>query len=129
MYCKIILVGSLGQDPSLKFTQSGDPVCSFSVATSRKYTNKAGEKVDETLWFRVTAWGKQAEVCQQYLKKGSKVLVEGELKGDPQTGGPRVYEKSDGSHGASFELTAREVRFLSSKENDTKPEETGEDLI
>jgi len=90
MYHTIIIVGNLGRDPEVRYTPSGQPVTSFSVATNRQYTNNAGETIKETLWFRVSAWGKTAEVCNQYLKKGSKVLVEGCLMADPATGGPRI---------------------------------------
>jgi single-strand DNA-binding protein len=110
----IILVGNLGRDPEMRYTPSGQPVTSFSVASSRSYTNPNGEKVDETTWFRVTAWGKQAETCNQYLHKGSKVLVEGRLTPD-KNGGPRVFQRQDGTTGASFEVTAGTVRFLSSR--------------
>ncbi len=115
MYQNLIIVGNLGRDPEMRYTPSGQPVTSFSVATSRQYTNNNGQQVKETTWFRVTTWGKQAEVCNQYLKKGSKVLVEGRLTPDPNTGGPKTYQKQDGSTGASFEVTASTVRFLSSR--------------
>ncbi len=110
----IILVGNLGRDPEMRYTPSGQPVTSFSVASSRSYNNPNGEKVDETTWFRVTAWGKQAETCNQYLRKGSKVLVEGRLQPD-KNGGPRVWTRQDGTPSASFEVTASTVRFLSSR--------------
>jgi len=117
MYQKIIVVGNLGRDPEMRFTPTGQPVTSFSVATSRQYTGNNGEKVKETLWFRITIWGKQAESCNQYLKKGSKVLVEGRLTGDPATGGPRIWNRQDNTPGASFEITASSVQFLSSRED------------
>ena len=109
MYQKIIIIGNLGRDPEMRYTPDGSPVTSFSVATSRRY----GEK-DETTWFRVTVWNKQAESCNQYLHKGSKVLVEGRLRPDAN-GGPSVFQRRDGSWGASFDLTADTVRFLSPK--------------
>lgn len=108
----IIIVGNLGRDPEMRYTPSGQPVTSFSVASSRSYTNQNGEKVDETTWFRVTAWGKLAETTNQYLKKGRQVLVEGHLQAD-KNGGPRVFQRQDGTTGASFEVTAQTVRFLS----------------
>ncbi len=108
MYQKIIIIGNLGRDPEMRFSPDGNPVTSFSVATSRKYKD-----VDETTWFRVSVWGKQAESCNQYLRKGSKVLVEGRLYPDSQTGGPRVYQRNDGSWGSSYEITAESVRFMS----------------
>src|SRR3972149_11971043 len=89
MYHTIIIVGNLGKDPEMRYTPSGQAVTSFSVATSRQYTGQNGQKVKETIWFRVSAWGKQAETCNQYLRKGSKVLVEGRLTPDPGSGGGR----------------------------------------
>jgi single-strand DNA-binding protein len=115
MYHTLIIVGNVGKDPEMRYTPSGQAVTSFSVATNRQYTTGNGEQVKETIWFRVTTWGKQAEVCNQYVKKGMKVLVEGRLTPDKATGGPRVWTKNDGSAGASFEVTASTVRFLSSR--------------
>jgi len=114
-YHTIILVGNVGKDPEMRYTPSGQPVTSFSVASNRQYTSNNGQQVKETIWFRVTTWGKQAEVCNQYVKKGSKVLVEGRLAPDTNTGGPRIWQKQDGTSAASFEVTANTVRFLSSR--------------
>ena len=115
MYQTIIIVGNVGRDPEMRYTPSGQAVTSFSVATNRQYTNNNGETVKETIWFRVSAWGKTGETCNQYLKKGSKVLVEGRLTADPATGGPRIWQAQDGSSRASFEVSAGTVRFLSSR--------------
>ena len=82
MYHTIIIVGNVGRDPEMRYTPAGQAVTSFSVATNRNYTNSAGAQVKETIWFRVSAWGKQAETCNQYLHKGSKVLIEGRLTPD-----------------------------------------------
>lgn len=113
MYQKIIIVGNLGRDPEMRYTPDGKPVTQLSVATNRKWTDQSsGEPREETIWWRVSVWGKQAESCNQYLVKGQQVLVEGRLRPDPQTGGPRIWTRSDGTPGASFELTARTVRFL-----------------
>ena len=109
MYQKLIFIGNLGSNPEMRFTPNGDPVTSFSVATSRKY----GEK-DETTWFRVLVWGKQAESCSQYLHKGNKVLVEGRLKPDGN-GNPTVFQRKDGTWASSYEITAESVRFLTAK--------------
>lgn len=117
MYHTIIIAGNVGRDPEMRYTPAGQPVTSFSVATNRQYTNAGGETVKETIWFRVTTWGKTAEVCNQYVKKGSKVLVEGTLRPDPATGSPKVYQKQDGAYGSSYEVTANTVRFLSSRED------------
>lgn len=115
MYQSLTIVGNVGKDAEMRYTPSGQAVTSFSVATNRQYTASSGEQVKETTWFRVSAWGKTAEVCNTYVKKGMKVLVEGRLTADKNTGGPRIWTKQDGSAGASFEVTANTVRFLSSR--------------
>ncbi len=115
MFHTIIIVGNLGKDPEMRYTPSGQAVTNFNVATNRQYTDSSGQQVKETIWFRVSTWGKQAETCNQYLKKGAKVLVEGRLVADPATGGPRIWTRQDGSSAASFEVSAANVRFLSSR--------------
>ncbi len=115
MFHTIIIAGNVGRDAEMRYTPSGQAVTSFSIASNRQYTASNGEQVKETLWFRVSAWGKTAEICNQYVKKGMKVLVEGRLTADPNTGGPRVWTGQDGSPRASFEVTAATVRFLSSR--------------
>jgi single-strand DNA-binding protein len=112
MYHTIIIVGNLGRDPEMRYTQSGQAVTNFSVATSRNYTSSDGTRVDETVWFRVSVWGRQAETTNQYLRKGLKVLVEGRLIPDQSTGGPRIWNRQDGTPAASFEVNASTVRFL-----------------
>ena len=107
MHQKLILIGNLGNDPTMKYTTDGKAVTTFSVAASNRK--------DETVWFRVSAWEKQAEVCNQYLHKGSRVLVEGALKADAQ-GNPRTYERKDGGWAASFEVVASSVKFLSGRD-------------
>ena len=107
MFHKLTIVGNLGNEPTMKYTTDGKAVTTFSVAASNRK--------DETTWFRVTTWDKQAETCNQYLHKGSKVLVEGALKADAQ-GNPRTYERKDGGWSASFEVVASSVRFLSGKD-------------
>jgi single-strand DNA-binding protein len=115
MFHTIIVVGNVGKDPEMRYTPSGQAVTSFSVATSRQYTAGNGEQVKETIWFRVSTWGKTAETCNQYVKKGMKVLIEGRLTADKTTGGPKIWTKQDGTAGASFEITATTVRFLSAR--------------
>ncbi len=128
MFQQLTIVGYLGNDPVMRFTPGGQAVTSFSVATSRSYTNNAGQKVDETTWFRVSVWGAQAESCNQYLSKGRPVLVVGRLRPDPQSGGPRVYNRKDGSPGASFEINAMNVRFLpTGGDGGTNQEDMGDD--
>ena len=115
MYHTIVIVGHLGRDPEMRYLPSGQAVTNFNVATSRQYTGSDGNLVKETIWFRVAVWGKQAEACNQYLKKGRAVLVEGRLTPDPSTGGPRLWNRQDGTVGASFEVNAQTVRFLSGR--------------
>jgi single-strand DNA-binding protein len=118
MYHTIIIVGNLGKDPEMRYLPSGQAVCDLSVATNRQYTNASGQPIKETIWFRVSVWGKQAESVNQYLRKGSKVLVEGRLNPDQATGGPRIWTRQDGTAAASYEISANTVRFLSSRTDD-----------
>ncbi|UCF60175.1 MAG: single-stranded DNA-binding protein [Anaerolineaceae bacterium] len=111
MFHKIILVGNLGRDPEMRYTPSGQAVTNISVATNRRYTDSSGEQRDETVWFRVSVWGRQAEACHQYLSKGRQVLVEGRMVAD-ENGNPRIWTRQDGSAAASFEVNAQTVRFL-----------------
>jgi len=117
MYQKIILVGNLGKDPEMRYTPSGQAVTSFSVATNRQYRGSDDQMVKETCWFRVSAWGKLAETTNQYLKKGRAVLVEGRITPDKTSGGPRLWDRQDGTKGASFEVSAERVQFLSPRES------------
>lgn len=110
MYQKVTIVGYLGQDPQIRYTPDGTPVASFGVATSRKW-NTDGNKGEETTWFRVSAWRRMAETCNEYLKKGRPVLIEGRLKPD-SNGGPRVWTGNDGAARASYELVAQRIVFL-----------------
>jgi len=118
MYQKMIIIGNLGRDPEMRYTPSGQAVTNFSVATNRQYTGSDGQQVKETVWFRVSAWGRQAENCNQYLRRGSRVLVEGRLTSDPATGGPRIWTRQDGTPAASFEMSAVAVQFLSTRQED-----------
>lgn len=116
MYQKIIIVGNLGGDPQMRYMQDGTPVTNFSVATNRSWTDSStGQRVDETTWFRVSVWRRQAEVANEYLSKGRRVLVEGRLRPD-ENGGPRLFTRQDGTVGASFEITAESVTFLGSRD-------------
>lgn len=112
MYHKIIIVGNLGRDPEMRYTPDGTPVTTFSVAANRRWTGQDGQQHDETVWFRVSAWRRQAEICNQYLQKGRQVLIEGQLRPDPTTGGPRIWTGNDGIARAQYEVTALTVRFL-----------------
>lgn len=126
MYQKIIIVGNLGRDPEMRYMPDGTAVTNFSVATSRRWTGQDGQTHDETTWFRIEVWRRQAETANQYLTKGSKVLVEGRIKGDPNTGGPRLWTRQDGTIGSNFEVVADVVRFLSSRGEDGGGYSSGE---
>ncbi len=113
---KAILIGNLGADPELKHTGSGTAVCTLSVATTDKRKDQNGDWIEQTEWHKVNVWAKVAENCAKYLKKGSKVYVEGKL-------GTRKWENKDGVTMYSTEITAFVVDFLDSKGGgDPKPE-------
>lgn len=109
MYQKTVIIGRLGRDPEMRYTQDGTPVCSFSVATDRRWKNAQGGAESKTTWFRVTTWRNLAEVVNQYTHKGDLVMCEGELAE------PKPYQKTDGTWAASLDLTASAVKFLNSK--------------
>lgn len=106
MYQKIIIIGNLGRDPEMRYTPDGTPVTNFSVATNRRWTDSSGQTQERTVWFRVTAWRRLAETCNQYLSKGRQVFVEGRLQA------PEPYQGRDGQWRASLDVTARNVQFL-----------------
>jgi single-strand DNA-binding protein len=114
-YQKIIIVGNLGRDPEMRYTPDGTPVTSFSIATNRRWTNSDGSQGEETVWFRVTVWRRQAETAAKYLAKGRQVMIEGRMTPDRTTGGPRIWTGQDGSPRASFEVTADRIIFLSGR--------------
>ncbi len=111
MFNKITIIGNLGRDPEMRYTPSGSPVTTFSVATNRRYTTQDGETRDETEWFRVSAWNRLAENTNQYLRKGSLVYVEGRFNS-------RMYQGNDGQMRVSNEVTANEIKFLSTRAQD-----------
>ncbi len=118
MYQKVVIAGNLGRDPEMRYMPDGTAVTNFSVATNRRWTDRAsGEPRKETTWFRVSVWGRQAEAANQYLSKGRQVLVEGRLETDPQTGGPKLFTRQDGSVGSAYELRAFNFVFLGGRED------------
>lgn len=110
MYQQITLVGNLGGDPTMQLMQDGTPVTSFSVATNRRWRTQDGTTQEETVWFSVSVWARQAETCNQYLTKGQRVLVVGEMRE------PSTWTDREGNARASLEVRARTVRFLSARE-------------
>jgi single-strand DNA-binding protein len=113
---KVILIGNLGSDPEMRFTPDGKAVTSFRMATNRRYTTSAGESREETDWFRISVWGRQAEQCNQFLSKGRQVYVEGRLHA-------RNWEGQDGQTRTSLEVTADRVLFLGKQAPVSLPEE------
>lgn len=105
---KAMVIGRLGKDPELKYTQSGTAVCTMSLATDESYKDKQGNRVDQTEWHRIVVWDKQAENCAQYLAKGRLVYVEGKLQ-------TRKWQDQQGQDRYTTEIVAQRVQFLESK--------------
>jgi single-strand DNA-binding protein len=105
---KVMIIGHLGRDPEMRFTPSGRPVTTFTVATNRSWNTSDGERHNETEWFNVVAWGNLAEICKQYLLKGQQVYVEGRLQ-------TRRWEDSEGAKHTSIEIVASEMMALGEK--------------
>jgi single-strand DNA-binding protein len=106
MFQQLTLIGNLGTDVEMRFTPSGVPVASFTLAVNKAWTNQAGERQEKTTWFRITVWRKQAEVASQYLKKGRRVLVVGEVEE------ASAWTDRDGNPRATLEVTAQFVKFM-----------------
>jgi len=102
---KVILVGRLGRDPETRYTGSGQAVANFSVATDESYKDRNGERQKRTEWHKIVVWGKQAEIAQQYLKKGSLVFIEGRIQS-------REWQDKEGQKRTSFEIVANNFRML-----------------
>ncbi len=110
---KVMIIGNLGRDPELRFTPNGKAVASFTVAVSRVGRDAQGERTEETEWFRVVAWERLAETCNEFLKKGMKVYVEGRLQS-------RKYNDKDGIERTSVEIVASEMLMLDSRGQQTQ---------
>jgi single-strand DNA-binding protein len=103
---KVILIGNLGRDPELRYTQSGQPVANFSLATSESWNKKDGSgKEERTEWHRIVAWGRTGELCAQYLAKGRTCYIEGRLQ-------TREWENKEGVKQRTTEVVAQTVQFL-----------------
>jgi single-strand DNA-binding protein len=105
---KVMLIGNLGRDPEMRYTPSGKPVTSFSLAASRNWVSADGERHDETEWFNVVAWGNLAEICNQHLGKGQKVYIEGRLQ-------TRSWENANGQKHFRTEVVANEMIILTGR--------------
>jgi single-strand DNA-binding protein len=108
MLNKIMLIGNLGRDPELQVTSDGTPFTRFSLAVSRNYTTKSGERREETEWFNIVAWRQLAETCERYLHKGSKVYIEGRVT-------QRKYTDKNGLERTSVDVTITEMEMLTPK--------------
>lgn len=110
---KVMIIGRLGRDPEMRYTPSGRPVTTFSVATSRSWNTSDGERRVETEWFNIVAWGNLAEICKQYLAKGQQIYVEGRLQ-------TRNWDDAEGHKHTTVEIVASEMIMLSERrDNDT----------
>ena len=107
---KVILIGRLGSDPEVRYTQSGSPVANFTLATSDGWTDQQGQKQEKTEWHKVVVFGRQAETCKQYLSKGRQVYLEGKLETSQWT-------DQQGQNRYTTKVNARDVRFLGSRDN------------
>ncbi len=105
---KVILIGNLGQDPEMRYTGNGTPVCNMRLATTERYKDANGELVERTEWHNIVAWARLAEICGEYLRKGSKVYFEGQLQ-------TRSWEDRDGNTRYTTEIRAREMMMLDSR--------------
>jgi single-strand DNA-binding protein len=124
--CKATIIGNLGGDPEMRYSAAGRPFTTFSVACNRTYTTADGERHEQTEWFRVTANGRLAEVCNQYLSKGKKVYIEGRLSS-------RTWEGADGQKRFGLDINANEMQILDSRQREDggsgssmEPEDAGD---
>jgi single-strand DNA-binding protein len=131
MFHRVTIIGFVGQDPQMRFCEDGTPVTNFSVATRQVVSKERvatcpqgwkeslnGKNWELTTWFRVTAWRKLAEAVNEFVAKGNQLFVEGDLRGEPVDGNqnPRVWQGNDGEYRASYEITARTIKFLGKRE-------------
>jgi len=112
MHQEIEIIGNLGRNPEMRYMPDGTAVTNFSVAVNH-VRGTGEERIEETAWFRVSAWRRLAETCNEYLVQGQRVFLKGRLKFNSQTGGPVIFTRQDGTVGSSFEINASYVKFLS----------------
>ncbi|MCC6626782.1 MAG: single-stranded DNA-binding protein [Chloroflexi bacterium] len=106
---KVMIIGNVGRDPEMRYTPSGKPVANFSVAVNRNWRTPEGETREETEWFRIEAWDRLGETCNEYLKKGMRVYVEGRLR-------TREYDDRNGQKRTAVEIIANEMMMLDSRD-------------
>lgn len=114
---QVFLIGNLGRDPELRYTKAGLPVCNFTMATSEKYKDGAGQFQERVEWHRIVVWGSSAEACQKFLEKGRSVFVQGRIN-------TRDWEDKQGNKQKSTEIVATSVQFLGSRDGDQRQERT-----
>ena len=118
---KCMIIGNLGRDPEMRYTPSGQAVTQFTVAVNRNYKDSQGERQEETEWFRIVAWGQQAEFAAEYLRKGAKVYIEGRLQ-------TRQWEGQDGQKRYTTELVANTIQNLERRPRDDSGDPGGSQL-
>jgi single-strand DNA-binding protein len=119
----VTLIGRLVADPELRYTQKGAPVCDFRIASSQRFKNReSGEWQEDTLFINIVAWRRQAEIANDYLKKGSAVLIEGKLRS-------RQWETTNGEKRSAIEVVARRIQFLDAIQRDTESSGGGGDVV
>lgn len=106
---RVQLIGNLGKDPELRYTEAGEPVANFSIATTEQWTSKGGDKQEKTEWHRISFWGKLAEIAGQYLKKGKQVYIEGSIRS-------REYTNKEGQKATAYEIRGDKLVMLNSGE-------------
>ena len=119
---KVMLIGNLGRDPEIRYTTSGQAVANFTLATTEKYTNRAGDKQEDTEWHRIVAWGRLAEICGEYLTKGRMVYIEGSIR-------TRSWEDKEGNTKWTTEIVARNMQMLGSSGGRSKSSSTADEKI
>ena len=117
---KASIVGNLGKDPEVRYTQSGAPVCNFSVATTETWFDQENQKQERTDWHNIVVWGKQAEACGKYLAKGRACYIEGRIQ-------TRNYDAQDGTKRYVTEIVAQRVQFLGGRDNGQQQQHNGSD--
>ena len=118
---KAMIIGNLGNDPELRYTQNQTPVATFSVASTERWKDSEGNKQEHTEWHRVVVWKGLAEVCSEHLSKGSKVFIEGKLR-------TRKWEDQDGNIRYSTEIIARDLEMLGGRQEETAPQPNEENV-
>jgi len=117
---KVMIIGHLGRDPEMRYTPSGRPVTTFTMAVSRSWNTVDGERHSETEWFNIVAWGNLAEICKQYLNKGQQVYIEGRLQ-------TRRWEDKEGNKHTSIEVVANEMMMLGDRRDNNQSQEGAAD--